>query len=36
MNRTQIEAKLNRDRAWLLETYAAMPADALLRAATRE
>jgi hypothetical protein len=35
MNRTEIEAKLNRDRAWLIETYGAMPADALLRPATR-
>jgi len=35
MNRTELEVKLNRDRAWLLETYAAMPSDLLLRAATR-
>jgi DinB family protein len=35
MNRTQIEAKLNRDRAWLIETYAAVPGEDLLRAATR-
>ena len=35
MDRTEIEAKLNRDRAWLIETYAALPSDELLRAATR-
>lgn len=34
MNRTEIEVKLNRDRAWLLETYAAMPADEVTRAVT--
>ncbi len=35
MHRTEIEVKLNRDRAWLIETYSAMPADELLRGATR-
>ena len=34
MDRSEIEIKLNRDRAWLLETYAAMPADELTRGAT--
>src|SRR5437868_6447284 len=34
MNRVEIEVKLNRDRAWLLETYAALPEDDLLRGAT--
>ncbi len=34
MNRTEIEIKLNRDRAWLLETYAAMSPEDLARAAT--
>ena len=29
MNRLEIEIKLNRDRAWLLETLAAMPEDEL-------
>lgn len=29
MNRIEIEIKLNRDRAWMLETMAAMPADEL-------
>lgn len=29
MNRIEIESKLNRDRAWLLETLAAMPAEEL-------
>ena len=29
MNRVEIEAKLSKDRAWLLETYAAMPAEQL-------
>lgn len=29
MNRSEIEIKLNRDRAWLLETLAAMPEDEL-------
>lgn len=31
MNRIQIEATLNTDRAWLLETYAAMPPEDLNR-----
>ena len=35
MDRSEIEIKLNRDRAWLLETYAALPADELVRGATR-
>jgi hypothetical protein len=34
MNRVEIEAKLNKDRAWLLETYAAMPAEQLNQAVT--
>jgi hypothetical protein len=34
MNRTEIEIKLNRDRAWLLETYAAMPPGDLVRGTT--
>jgi hypothetical protein len=34
MNRVEIEVKLNRDRAWLLETYAGMPEDDLVRGAT--
>jgi hypothetical protein len=34
MDRIEIEAKLNKDRAWLLETYAAMPAEDLRRGAT--
>ncbi len=34
MNRSEIEIKLNRDRAWLLETYAAMPPEELTRDAT--
>ena len=34
MDRSEIEAKLNKDRAWLLETYAAMPADELLSGVT--
>jgi hypothetical protein len=34
VNRTEIEIKLNRDRAWLLETYAAMPAEDLVRGVT--
>jgi hypothetical protein len=34
MNRTELEVKLNRDRAWLLETYAAMPPADLARGAT--
>ncbi len=35
MDRSDIEIKLNRDRAWLLETYAALPPDELLRGATQ-
>jgi len=34
MDRAEIEAKLNVDRAWLLETYFAMPADELVRGVT--
>ena len=34
MNRTEIEIKLNRDRAWLLETYAALSPDDLVRGVT--
>ena len=34
MNRIDIEVKLNRDRAWLLETLAAMEPDLLYREAT--
>src|ERR1700674_5112227 len=34
MDRSEIEAKLNKDRAWLLETYAAMPVAELLRGVT--
>ncbi len=34
MDRTEIEIKLSRDRAWLIETYAAMPTDDLVRPAT--
>jgi hypothetical protein len=34
MNRIEIEIKLNRDRAWLLETYAAMQPEELTRPAT--
>src|SRR5947209_6391469 len=34
MNRIEIEAKLNKDRAWLLETYAAMPEAELVRPVT--
>lgn len=34
MNRTEIEIKLNRDRAWTLETWAAMSPDDLLRGLT--
>lgn len=34
MNRTEIETKLNRDRAWLLEQYAGLSADDLVRDAT--
>lgn len=35
MNRIEIEVKLNRDRAWLLETYAAMPSADLERGITQ-
>jgi hypothetical protein len=34
MNRVEIEAKLHKDRAWLLETYAAMPAEQLSQPVT--
>jgi hypothetical protein len=34
MDRTEIEAKLSRDRAWLIETVSAMPEADLLRPAT--
>jgi len=34
MDRSEIEVVLNRDRAWLLDTYAAMPADELVRGIT--
>ena len=34
MNRTEIEIKLNKDRAWLLDTYAKLPETDLLRDAT--
>src|SRR5262245_1849625 len=34
MNRIEIEIKLNRDRAWLLETLAAMDHETLYRPAT--
>lgn len=35
MERWEIEAKLNRDRAWLLETYSALSIEDLYRPATR-
>lgn len=35
MNRIEIEIKLNKDRAWLLDTYANLSPDDLLRGATR-
>jgi hypothetical protein len=35
MNRTEIEIKLNKDRAWLLNAFAEMPEADLLRGATR-
>lgn len=35
MNRTEIEIKLNRDRAWLIETFSAMSEDDLNRDITR-
>ncbi|MEX2245956.1 MAG: DinB family protein [Dehalococcoidia bacterium] len=34
MDRTEIEVKLNRDRAWLLETVAALQPEDLIRGAT--
>ncbi len=34
MNRTEIEIKLNQDRAWTLETWAAYPAEDLTRGIT--
>jgi hypothetical protein len=34
MDRTEIEVKLNRDRAWLLETYAALSPEELARGVT--
>lgn len=34
MNRTEIEIKLNRERAWTLETWAALTADELTRGIT--
>ena len=34
MDRAEIEVKLNRDRAWLIETCMAMPGEELLRPAT--
>ncbi len=34
MNRTEIEIKLNEDRAWLLNTYAKLPESDLLRGVT--
>jgi hypothetical protein len=34
MDRIEIEVKLNRDRAWLLETLSAMPEDELTRGVT--
>lgn len=34
MDRTEIEVKLNRDRAWLLETYVALSPDDLVRGVT--
>jgi hypothetical protein len=34
MNRSEIEVVLNRDRAWLLDTYAAMSVDELVRGVT--
>jgi hypothetical protein len=35
MDRTTIEIKLNRDRAWLIETYQALPPEDLVRGVTR-
>jgi hypothetical protein len=35
MNRTEIEIKLNRDRAWLIETITALPYADVTRPATR-
>jgi hypothetical protein len=34
LNRIELETKLSRDRAWLLEQYTEMPEDRLLRGAT--
>ncbi len=34
MNRTEVEVKLNQDRAWLLQTYAAMKNEDLVRGIT--
>jgi hypothetical protein len=34
MDRNEIEQRLNRDRAWLLETYAMLPPDDLVRGVT--
>jgi hypothetical protein len=34
LNRIEIEAKLNRDRAWLLDAYAALPESSLRRGVT--
>lgn len=34
MNRTEIEVQLNRDRAWLIETFAALPLAEVTRPAT--
>jgi len=34
MDRVEIEAKLSRDRAWLIETYTALPVDELRRGVT--
>ena len=35
MNRTEIEIKLNKDRAWLLDTFAHLSEDDLTRGATK-
>ncbi len=35
MNRSEIEIKLNRDRAWLLETIGGMPEDDVMKPATK-
>lgn len=34
MDRTEIETTLNKDRAWLLETYVALPPEELVRGVT--